>query len=38
MQIQVLFSKSYCTQYDRLLVSCCRLSVCPSVCDAEHYV
>jgi len=24
------------TQYDRLLASSCRLSVCPSVCDAVH--
>jgi len=28
------FSRSYHTQYDRLLA--CHLSVCPSVCDAVH--
>jgi len=29
-----VFSRSYCTQYDRPLASSCRPSVCLSVCDA----
>ena len=30
------FSRSYCKQYDRLLASQCRLSVCLSVCNVVH--